>query len=144
LSRETKKRDPVSVTGQRLRNEVTTPSNVVHDPAAAAGGKENRNMVLTDVTLAMFTLCNSLRALAYIPQIVKIAADRQGAGAVSLATWAQFLLSNASITAYAAVNKEDWTMATMFLINASGCAIILIIGVWRRTQYRNRVLTQAV
>jgi hypothetical protein len=85
-------------------------------------------MTLADTTLAMFTLCNSLRVLAYGPQIAKTAADRNGAEAISFSTWSLFLFSNVSAVAYALVNKEDWTMAAILLGNALGCAIILLIG----------------
>ena len=93
-------------------------------------------MTLADITLALFTLCNSLRVLAYVPQITKAATDESGAAAISLATWGLFLFSHASATAYALVNKEDWTMALLFLGNAIGCASIIAIGVWKRAQHR--------
>ncbi len=95
-------------------------------------------MTLADITLALFTLCNSLRVLAYVPQITKAATDESGAAAISLATWGLFLFSHASATAYALVNKEDWTMALLFLGNAIGCASIIAIGVWKRAQHRGR------
>jgi hypothetical protein len=91
----------------------------------------------------MFTLCNGLRVLAYVPQIAKAAADRSGVEAISFATWSLFLLSHTSAVAYAVVNRADWTMAAMFLGNAVGCAIILLIGLWKRAQHRNRFVRQA-
>jgi hypothetical protein len=100
-------------------------------------------MTLADITLAMFTLCNSLRVLAYGPQIAKAAADRGGVEAISFMTWGLFLLSNISAVAYALVNMADWTMATMFLGNAAGCAIILLVGAWKRLQHRNRFLEKS-
>ena len=100
-------------------------------------------MTLADITLAVFTVCNSLRVLAYGPQIIKAATDRGGVEAVSFMTWGLFLLSNVSAVAYALVNMADWTMATMFLGNAVGCAIILAIGAWKRLQHRNRLIGQA-
>ncbi len=99
-------------------------------------------MTVADFTLAMFTLCNSLRVLAYVPQIAKAAADRSGAEAISFSTWGLFLLSNTSAVAYALVNKADWTMATMFLANAVGCSTILLIGAWKRSQHRHRLVEQ--
>ena len=99
-------------------------------------------MTLADITLAIFTLCNSLRVLAYVPQIARAAADRSGAEAISFSTWGLFLLSNTSAVAYALVNKADWTMATMFLANAVGCSTILLIGAWKRSQHRHRLVEQ--
>jgi hypothetical protein len=92
----------------------------------------------------MFTLCNSLRVLAYVPQIAKAAADRSGAEAISFSTWGLFFLSNISVVAYAVVNREDWTMAAMFLANAVGCATILLIGARKRSQHRNNLLKHAL
>jgi hypothetical protein len=95
-------------------------------------------MTIADITLAVFTLCNSARVVAYVPQITKAATDEGGAQAISFTTWGLFLLSNASAVAYALVNKEDWAMAAVFLGNAVGCAAIILIGVWKRSQHRNR------
>ncbi len=92
-------------------------------------------MTLADITLAAFTLCNSLRVVAYVPQIAKAARDRGGAQAVSFGTWGLFLFSHASAVAYALVNKGDWTMAFVFLSNALGCGAILLIAAWKRTQH---------
>src|SRR5689334_6617723 len=44
---------------------------------------EDCAMTVADITLAMFTICNSLRVLAYAPQIVKAATDRGGVEAIS-------------------------------------------------------------
>jgi hypothetical protein len=99
----------------------------------AADGKDTREMTPADITLAAFTLCNSFRVLAYLPQIAKAARDGSGAEAISFATSGLFLVSPASAVAYALVNKEDWTMAAMFLANAVGCDIILIIAAWKRS-----------
>jgi hypothetical protein len=91
-------------------------------------------MAISDITLAIFTLCNSLRVLAYLPQIARTIGDRGGAEAVSLATWGLFLISHASALGYALVNKGDWTMASMFLCNVLGCAAIVLIAAWKRSR----------
>ena len=93
-------------------------------------------MAIADITLAVFTLCNSLRVVAYVPQITKAARDRSGAEAISFGTWGLFLVSHASAMAYALVNKEDWTMASMFLCNVAGCGAILAIAACSRSRYR--------
>jgi hypothetical protein len=62
-------------------------------------------MTIADITLAVFTLCNSLRVVAYVPQITKAVRDRGGAEAISFGTWGLFLVSHASAMAYALVNK---------------------------------------
>ena len=95
-----------------------------------------RTMTIADITLVAFTVCNSARVVAYVPQITKAATDQGGAKAISFGTWSLFLISNISALAYALVNKDDWTLAAMFLGNAAGCAAILSIAAWKRSQYR--------
>jgi hypothetical protein len=100
--------------------------------------EDDRDMTTADITLVAFTLCNSVRVAAYLPQITRAATDRGGAQAISFTTWGLFLLSNVSAVAYALVNKDDWAMAVMFLGNAIGCTAIILIGAWKRTQHRKR------
>jgi hypothetical protein len=94
-------------------------------------------MTIADFTLVAFTLCNTVRVVAYVPQITKAATDVGGAQAISFTTWSLFLFSNASAVAYALVNKDDWTMAAVFLGNAVGCAAILLVGAWQRKRHRD-------
>jgi hypothetical protein len=102
-------------------------------------------MTIADITLAVFTLCNSLRAVAYVPQISRAARDRGGAEAISFGTWGLFLVSHASAMAYALVNQEDWMMALMFLCNVVGCGTILLIAAWKRSRVRRaRVIDDAL
>jgi len=82
-------------------------------------------VTFADITLAVFTICNSIRVVAYVPQITKAATDQDGAQAISFMTWGLFLVSNSSAVAYALVNKADWMLACMFMANAIGCAAIL-------------------
>jgi uncharacterized protein with PQ loop repeat len=93
-------------------------------------------MTIADTTLVVFTFFNSLRFLAYVPQIAKVIKDRSGAEAISFGTWAMFLVSHASAMAYAIENQGDWTMASLFLGNALGCAAILLIAAWKRSRHR--------
>ena len=96
-------------------------------------------MTIADITLAAFTICNSVRVIAYVPQITKAATDEDGAQAISFTTWILFLISNASAMAYSLVNQSDWMMASMFLANAVGCTAIILVGAWKRTQHRCRL-----
>jgi len=99
---------------------------------------EDVDMTIADLTFVAFTFCNSLRLLAYIPQITKAVRDQSGAEAISFWTWGLFLASNVSAIAYAVENKADWTMASMFLGNALGCGTILLIAAWKRSLHRRR------
>jgi len=100
-------------------------------------------MTVADVTLAVFTFFNTLRFLAYVPQIAKALKDRSGAEAISFGTWGLFLVSHISAMAYAIVNQSDWTMATLFLSNALGCGLIVLIAGVKRAQHRRRRLEMA-
>jgi len=40
-------------------------------------------MTLAEVALGVFTACNAVRVFAYLPQIVPIGQDQQGAQAIS-------------------------------------------------------------
>jgi hypothetical protein len=85
-----------------------------------------------DITLLAFTLCNSVRVFAYLPQLWKAATDEGGAKAVSTLTWGMFLVSHVATAAYALVNRADLWMAAMFLANAGACAAILGVAAWKR------------
>ena len=100
--------------------------------------KDACGMTIADITLAAFTFFNSLRFLAYVPQIAKAIKDQSGAEAISFGTWALFLASHASAMAYAIENQGDWTMASLFLGNALGCGTILLIAAWKRSRHRRR------
>jgi hypothetical protein len=68
-------------------------------------------MPLEDITLAVFAACNSFRVVAYVPQILKAAGDRNGASSISLMTWFLFLIAHPSTAAYALINRSDWGLA---------------------------------
>jgi hypothetical protein len=94
-------------------------------------------MTVAEITFVAFTFCNSVRVVAYVPQIAKAATDQSGAQAISFTTWGLFLASNATAVAYALVNKADWIMAAVFLANGIGCSAIILIAAWKRSQHRN-------
>jgi hypothetical protein len=86
--------------------------------------------------LSAFTLVNSLRILAYVPQIIKAARDENGASAISCMTWGLFLLSHLTTIAYAAVCLGDLIMAAIFLGNALACSAIVGITLAKRHRHR--------
>lgn len=101
-------------------------------------------MTLADITLIAFTACNSLRVLAYLPQIWKASTDRDGAKAISFSTWSLFLISHLTTAAYAIVNRGDANLAYMFLINAVGCAAILAGAALRRRYHHRKLRADAL
>jgi hypothetical protein len=92
---------------------------------------ENIAMQLEDFTLTMFAACNSMRVLAYVPQIYKAAFDTNGASAISRTTWSLFLVANISTIAYGLVNRSDPWLAICFAGIAVCCVAILAITWWR-------------
>ena len=92
-------------------------------------------MPLEQITLALFGVCNSIRVVAYIPQIFRAASDKNGASSISLLTWFLFLLAHLSTVCYALINRSDWELAICFAINAICCTAILVTAYWKRRGY---------
>ncbi len=99
-----------------------------------------------DAALGVFTLCNTARVFAYLPQIVKIGRDTQGATAISYTTWALFGVSHLSTVAYAVLVVDDWRMAAVFAANTLCCIVILGLTAWKRAVFKaaQTVLESAV
>jgi hypothetical protein len=74
-----------------------------------------------------FAAVNSIRIFAYVPRIMKAARDKNGAAAVSSATWSLFLASHLTTIAYAVLVLGDAVMAVVFLGNAIACVGILVV-----------------
>src|SRR5262249_23667837 len=55
-----------------------------------------RVMQIPEITLALFSIFNVLRLGSYLPQIVRVAADNEGAKAISYSTWILWIGANAS------------------------------------------------
>jgi len=100
-------------------------------------------MPLEEITLVLFAACNSVRVVAYVPQILKAATDKNGASSISFMTWSLFLLAHLSTVAYALVNRSDWTLAACFTINAVCCIAILAIAYWKRRSHAKRLCDTA-
>lgn len=93
-------------------------------------------MTAAEIALLVFTACNSLRLLAFVPQIVCIWRDRHGAGAVSCLSWGLFGVSHLATVAYALLDKDDGTMAAVFGANAAGCGLVIVLTLWKRARHR--------
>jgi uncharacterized protein with PQ loop repeat len=91
-----------------------------------------------DAALIVFTACNTARVFAYLPQIVKIGRDAQGAAAISYTTWTLFGVSHLSTVAYAILVVDDWRMAAVFAANTLCCALIVSLTAWKRLEYERR------
>lgn len=89
-------------------------------------------MLTEQITLTIFTFCNAVRVLGYLPQIMRSLNDRTGGASTSRTTWIVFFASNTSTLVYALVNLKDVLMATLFGINALCCAVIAVLTLWKR------------
>lgn len=89
-----------------------------------------------EVALGLFTVCNMARVFAYLPQILKICRDQQGAAAISYATWGLFRLSHLSTVGYAVLVVADWRMAVVFAANTFCCVSILGLTARKRALFK--------
>ena len=92
-----------------------------------------------DITVTLFTACNSLRVFAYLPQIVQVGRDPHGATAISRTTWLLFAVSHLSTVAYAVTVADDWRMAAVFGANTACCLAILALTTYKRAAYAGRL-----
>jgi uncharacterized protein with PQ loop repeat len=84
-------------------------------------------MTLVEFAASLFSICNSLRLLAYIPQVLCLVRAQDGARSVSCISWASFAFSHLSTVAYALIVVNDWQMAAMFAANTVACVTIIAI-----------------
>lgn len=94
-------------------------------------------MISNEVALALFVACNGVRSIAYLPQIVQLARDRDGAVAVSCLTWGLFTFANASTVAYALIVTGDLMIALTFSLNMLCCLSIVSLAACKRRSTRN-------
>jgi uncharacterized protein with PQ loop repeat len=92
-------------------------------------------MTLEEMTLTIFAACNGARIIAYVPQLLKAATDKNGAVSISLMTWLLFCIANLSTVAYALINRSDWWLAACFAGNALCCVAIVVITSWKRRSH---------
>lgn len=89
-----------------------------------------------DLALALFAVCNSVRVVAYLPQILAVIRDMNGASAISYTTWGLFSVSNLSTAIYAALVLGDLKMVAVFAANTGCCAVILGLTVVKRRRFK--------
>jgi hypothetical protein len=95
-----------------------------------------------EITLAIFYIFNLLRICAYLPQILRVALDDDGAKAISYTTWSVWIGANGSTAAYALVIIPNWTLFAVNVVNAVGCAAVVVLTAWKRHQLTPRELAR--
>jgi hypothetical protein len=89
-------------------------------------------MTLGDLSFCLFTLFNGLRVVSYLPQILRVARDENGASAISYTTWLLWTGANATTGLYAGVNLGDPMLAAINWLNAVCCALVIALTAWKR------------
>jgi uncharacterized protein with PQ loop repeat len=79
-------------------------------------------MDAVEIAATSFAVCNSLRVVAYIPQIVSLARQQDGARAISCLAWTSFTASHVTAVVYAVIVVSDARMAALFAANAACCS----------------------
>ena len=96
-----------------------------------------------DAALYAFALFNTLRLLAYVPQVTAIWHDQNGAAGVSCLSWLLFALSHFATAIYALTEALDLAMSAFFLANTTACvAIVLLTQAKRRAYIRSTRLRE--
>ena len=93
-------------------------------------------MTSHDLIVFAFGLSNSLRLASYLPQIWRVARDRQGAQAISCLTWNLWVVANASTALYAWELLHDLPLALMHVGNALCCACVVALTCCKRAAWR--------
>ena len=96
-------------------------------------------MDLSQMTFLAFALFNFLRLVSYIPQITRIAADTNGASAISFSTWILWTGSHLATGAYAAVNLHDLYLTAASALFASCCIAVIALTALKRRRLLDRV-----
>lgn len=97
-------------------------------------------MTQAELSLIAFAVLNGGRALAYLPQMIRVYRDPNGATAVSILTWALFAAANSATVGYALIVVGDSLMATVFALNAAGCLAIVAMTIVKRRSCKRRPL----
>jgi PQ loop repeat len=93
-------------------------------------------MIMSEATWLAFAVFSGLRTVSYVPQIVRIAKDRNGASAISYPTWMLWTCANASTAAYAAVNLADLWLAVVSSVFALCCIVVIGLTAVKRLLHR--------
>lgn len=87
-----------------------------------------------DLIALSFGAFNFLRLTSYIPQIVAVARDHNGATSISLSCWFIWVGANAATAFYAWFNLGDIGLAVISAFNGACCATVLALAAYKRVQ----------
>ncbi|WP_326533614.1 hypothetical protein [Pseudorhodoferax sp.] len=95
------------------------------------------------VVVWLYLLTNAARVFTYLPQILAVWRDTQGARTLSLLTWGSWTVSHVCALAYALLVANDTPLALISAINLAGCSCITAIATRRRMQWRRSLADAA-
>ena len=102
-----------------------------------------QELLLHSIT-AIYAVCNVVRLLFYVPQLLAVARDPLDACAISLSTWTFWTLSHAVTTVYCGMVVCDLLLAAMMFGNTVGsCAIVGLTAHKRFAHGRSRLSRDA-
>jgi len=93
-------------------------------------------MLLPEATWLAFAAFSGLRTISYVPQIVRIAKDCNGASAISYPTWLLWTGAHASTGVYAAINLNDVWLAVGSSIYALCCMAVISLTAFKRVAHQ--------
>jgi hypothetical protein len=95
-------------------------------------------MEIGSVTLFLFATFSSLRIFSYLPQIYRVATDKNGASAISYVTWILWTGANVATALYAIVNLKDMYLALVSGVYAGCCIIVISLTAIQRRRCARR------
>ena len=96
-------------------------------------------MEISHITLLVFVVFSSLRIISYFPQIYRVATDDNGASAIAYSTWSLWVGANVSTALYASVNLQDAYLASVSILYAVCCVLVIVLTIAKRRLFRSRV-----
>jgi hypothetical protein len=93
-------------------------------------------MLTSEATWLAFAAFRGLRTISYVPQIVRIARDPNGASAISYPTWLLWTGANTATAMYAATNLNDVWLAYVSVIYALCCMVVIVLTAFKRLAHR--------
>ena len=99
-----------------------------------------QELLLHSIT-AIYAVCNVVRLLFYVPQMLAVVRDPLGACAISLSTWMFWTFSHAVTTVYCGMVVSDPLLAAMMLGNTLGSCAIVALTARKRYLYGKGRLT---
>lgn len=91
-------------------------------------------MEVSSATFLLFAVFSGLRIFSYVPQIRRVARDRNGAWAISYATWGLWTGANLATALYAFANLGDMYLAAVSTVYAACCATVIVLTVVKRNR----------